>query len=352
MGIRKVQFGTTRNGKAIDLYTLINAKGMAAQIINYGATLVSLKVPQQNGGIIDVTLGYDSLNAYEQDTVYFGGTIGRYANRIADGIFSLHGKRYHLTKNKRTNHLHGGNQGFNKVVWDVKALIDDADPMITLTYISKDGEEGYPANLSATVAYTLTDENEMRIDYIAETDQTTVINLSHHSYFNLAGAGSGDILDHILMIHADQFTPVNSRLIPTGELRSVKDTPLDFLKPREIGARIEENDDQLNLGKGYDHNWVLNKKEGVLAPAAKVTEPKSGRTMEVYTTQPGIQFYTGNLLGNRIAGKDKQVYGYRSGFCLETQHFPDTPNRPEFPPVVLEPGEKYKQTTIYRFSIS
>lgn len=352
MGIVRDQFGVTVDNKAIDLYTLRNTHGMAAQITNFGATLVSLKVPKQNGGTIDTTLGYDSLKAYEQDTVYFGGTIGRYANRISDGILSIHGKRYYLKKNEGANHLHGGIQGFTKVVWEAKALENDAGPSVKLTYISKDGEEGYPGNLSVTVVYTLTNDNAIRVEYLAETDQTTAINLTHHSYFNLAGAGSGNILDHMLTINADQFTPVDSRLIPTGEIRRVKDTPLDFLKPHKIGERIEVNDDQLHLAKGYDHNWVLNKEEGQLAKAARVTEPRSGRTLDVYTTQPGLQFYSGNFLKNRIVGRDKQVYGYRSGFCLETQHFPDTPNRPEFPPATLEPGEKYKQTTIYRISMS
>lgn len=325
---------------------------MVAEITNFGATLVSLKVPQQNNNTTDMTLGYDSLKTYEQDTVYFGSTVGRFANRIADGMFSIRGKRYRLKKNEGVNHLHGGKQGFNKAVWEAEASENDAGLTLQLTYISKDGEEGYPGNLLVMVIYTLTNENEINIEYLAETDQTTVINLTHHSYFNLGGAGSGDILDHNLTIHADQFTPVDSRLIPTGEIRSVRGTPMDFLKPHKIGERIEADDDQLHLGKGYDHNWVLNKKEGPLAPAATVTEPVSGRTLDVYTTQPGLQFYSGNLLGNQIVGKDGHVYGHRSGFCLETQHFPDAPNHPQFPPAVLEPGEKYKQTTIYRISVS
>ena len=350
MEIEKTQFGITGSGKATTLYTLTNLNGMSAQITNYGATLVSLKVPRQTNGTTDITLGYDSLKAYEQGTFYFGSTVGRYANRIAEGTFSIHGRQYRLNKNEGANHLHGGDQGFHKVIWEAEMQMMDAGPSLTLTYLSKDGEEGYPGNLSVTVIYTLTNENELRIDYVAETDQTTAINLAHHSYFNLAGAGSGDILNHILTIHADQFTPVNRRMIPTGELRHVKGTPMDFLSPHKIGARIDMDDDQLNICKGYDHNWVLNKKAGALGPAAKVTEPDSGRTLEVYTTQPGLQFYAGNFLDNRIVGRGKQVYGHRSGICLETQHFPDTPNRPEFPSAILEPGERYSQTTVYRFS--
>ena len=349
MEIKKVQFGITNDGKSTDLYTLVNTKGMSAQITNYGATLVSLQLPRQTGGKSDIVLGYDSLADYEQGTAYFGSTVGRYANRIADGTFSIHGKHYRLSKNEGANHLHGGFQGFHNAVWEAETSRRAVGPSITLTYLSRDGEEGYPGNLSATVVYTLTNENELRIDYFAETDQTTVINMTHHSYFNLAGAGSGDILDHVLTIYADQFTPIDNRLIPTGELRDVKGTPMDFLNPHEIGARIDLHDEQLKFGNGYDHNWVLNKTTEALAPAAKVTEPKTGRTLEVFTTHPGMQLYTGNFLNDRIIGKNRQVYGYRGGFCLETQHFPDTPNRPEFPSAILESGQTYEQTTIYRF---
>lgn len=350
MGIRKDRFGKTTDGKAVDLYTLTNEKGMEVKITNYGATMVSLKVPDRHSEPVDVTLGYNSLKAYERDNAYFGCIVGRYANRIAGGEFKLHGKRYHLAKNDGDNHLHGGTRGFNKAIWQVKKPIDDVAPNVLLTYLSPDGEEGYPGNLSVTVTYRLTEKNDLRIDYTAETDQPTVINLTHHSYFNLAGSGSGNILGHTLTIFADQFTPVDNRLIPTGELRSVKGTPLDFTRPAGIGVRIDQEDEQLILGKGYDHNWVLNKEEGVLALAARVMESTSGRTMGVYTTEPGIQFYSGNFLGDRIAGKEGQIYRHRGGFCLETQHFPDSPNRPQFPSTVLEPGEKYKQTTIYRFS--
>lgn len=350
MEINKVQFGTTNDGKATDLYTLVNTKGMSAQITNFGATLVSLRYPQQTGGTTDIALGYDSLEDYEQGAAYFGSTVGRYANRIADGTFSIHGRPYRLNKNEGNNHLHGGYQGFHKAIWEAETRMTAAGPGVILTYLSRDGEEGYPGNLSATVVYTLTNENELRIDYFAETDETTVINMTHHSYFNLAGAGSGDILDHVVTIYADQFTPIDDRLIPTGELRDVKGTPMDFLSPHAIGERIDMRDEQLNFGHGYDHNWVLNRSADALAPAAKVTEPKTGKTLEVFTTQPGMQFYTGNFLSSRIIGKDKQAYSHRGGFCLETQNFPDTPNRPEFPSAILEPGRKYEQTTIYRFS--
>ena len=350
MEIKKVPFGITKDGEETDLYTLINAQGMSAQITNFGATLVSLRFPQHTSAMIDITLGHDSLSDYEQGIVYFGSTVGRFANRIADGTFSIHGKQYRLNQNEGTNHLHGGDQGFHKAIWKADMRMMAAGPSVTLSYLSEDGEEEYPGNLSATVAYTLTNENELRIDYFAETDQTTIVNMTHHSYFNLGGAGSGDILDHILTIYADQYTPIDGRMIPTGEFRDVKGTPMDFINPHEIGARIDMRDDQLHFGKGYDHNWVLNGGTGALAPAAKVTEPTSGRTLEVYTTQPGLHFYTGNFLNNRIMGKDKQVYGHRGGFCLETQNFPDAPNRPEFPSAILEPGQKYEHTTIYRFS--
>ena len=351
MGIKKNRFGKTIDGIAVDLYTLANTQGMEALITNYGATLVSLKVPDRCGKPVDVTLGYDSLGEYLRGSYYFGCIVGRYANRIAGGKFGLQGKEFTLIKNEGDNHLHGGTRGFDKVIWQSETLAVGTDQALMLKYFSRHDEEGYPGSLTVTVTYSLTDENELKIDYEAQTDQPTVINLTHHSYFNLAGAGSGDILDHILTILADQFTPVDNRLIPTGELRSVRGTPMDFTQPTGIGTRIEQDDEQLILGNGYDHNWILNKEEGDLALAARVFASKSGRTMEVYTTEPGIQFYSGNFLGDQIKGKDDQIYHRRAGFCLETQHYPDAPNRPRFPATVLEPGEKYKQTTIYHFSI-
>jgi aldose 1-epimerase len=323
---------------------------MEALITNYGATVVSLKVPDRRGKPIDVTLGYDSLEEYLRGHYYFGCIVGRYANRIAAGKFTLQGKEYTLVKNEGDNHLHGGTRGFDKSIWQSEKLPDDTEQALTLKYYSQHGEEGYPGNLVVTVTYRLTDKNELRIDYEAQSDQSTVINLTHHSYFNLAGAGSGDILSHTLTIFADRFTPADSRLVPTGELRSVKGTPLDFTRPTSIGARIAQNDEQLMLADGYDHNWVIDKEDGELVLAARVFESQSGITMEVYTTEPGIQFYSGNFLDDRITGKAGQIYRHRGGFSLETQHFPDSPNRPEFPSTVLDPGGKYQQNTIYRFS--
>lgn len=349
MAIQKTRFGQTADAVAVYLYTLTNTQGLEALITNYGATLVSLKVPDRHGKPGDITLGYDSLEKYVQGRHYFGSIVGRYANRIAGGKFTLKGRQYTLAKNEGNNHLHGGRRGFDKVVWQPGSLIDDSDRALTFRYASQDGEEGYPGNLTMNVTYRVSDGNALIIEYEAQTDQPTVINPTHHSYFNLAGAGSGDILTHTLTIFADHFTPVDEQLIPTGELRSVKGTPLDFTQPTGIGARIEKEDEQLILAKGYDHNWVLSKEPGRLDLAASVMESKSGRTMEVYTTEPGIQFYTGNFLNGPIAGKDDQIYGHRGGFCLETQHFPDSPNRPEFPSTALEPSEKYQSTTIYQF---
>lgn len=350
MGIRKDRFGETIDGIGVDRYTLFNSEGIEALITNYGATLISLKVPDRHGKLVDVTLGYDSLKGYLEGNYYFGCIVGRYANRIAGGKFTLQGKEYTLTKNEGDNHLHGGSRGFDKVIWQSDNFADDTDQALTLTYFSRDGEDGYSGNLRVSVNYKLTDENELRIEYAAQTDQLTAINLTHHSYFNLAGAGSGEILGHALTIFADKFTPVDDRLIPTGEIRGVKGTPMDFTQPTKIGDRIEQDDEQLIIGNGYDHNWVLNKEEGALALAARVFESHSGITMEVHTTEPGIQFYSGNFLDDRIAGKDGQIYHRRSGLCLETQHFPDSPNQPEFPSAILDLGEKYQQTTIYCFS--
>jgi len=350
MGIRKERFGETIDGIGVDRYTLFNSEGIEALITNYGATLISLKVPDRHGKLVDVTLGYDSLKGYLEGNYYFGCIVGRYANRIAGGKFTLQGKAYTLTKNEGDNHLHGGSRGFDKVIWQSENFADDTDQALTLTYFSRDGEDGYSGNLRVSVNYKLTDENELRIEYAAQTDQLTAINLTHHSYFNLAGAGSGEILGHALTIFADKFTPVDDRLIPTGEIRGVKGTPMDFTQPTKIGDRIEQDDEQLILGNGYDHNWVLNKEEGALALAARVFESQSGITMEVFTTEPGVQFYSGNFLDDRITGKDGQIYHRHGGLCLETQHFPDSPNRPEFPSTVLEPGTKYQSTTTYRFS--
>jgi len=347
--IHKQAFGKTATQALVDLYTLTNSQGLEARIMTYGGIVVSLKVPDRNGKLGDVVLGQDTLDGYlKSSSPYFGAIIGRYGNRIAKGRFALGDQQYSLAKNNGENHLHGGITGFSKVVWKAAEASSSEGVGIALTYLSKDGEEGYPGNLSARVVYTLTNKNELKIEYTATTDKETVVNLTNHSYFNLAG--SGNILNHELMINADRFTPVDAELIPTGELRSVKDTPMDFTRAKTIGARIDEQDQQLRFGKGYDHNWVLNKANDKPALAARVHEPQSGRILEVYTTEPGVQFYSGNFLDGTIKGKGGQAYQKRAGLCLETQHFPDSPNKPHFPSTVLKPGQVYATTTVYRFS--
>jgi aldose 1-epimerase len=342
-------FGKTPAGEPVELFTLTNSKGMQADIMTYGGILVSLKTPDRSGKLADVVLGFDSLDGYlNNPPPYFGALIGRYGNRIGLARFSLNGAEYKLAQNNGPNHLHGGLRGFDKVVWN--ARMPDARSL-ELTYLSKDGEEGYPGTLTATVTYTLTDNNELKIDYRATTDKDTVLNLTNHSYFNLAGQGEGDVSGHQVMINADRFTPVDSGLIPTGELRSVAGTPFDFRQARAIGERIDAADEQIKLGGGYDHNFVLNRSGSGLELAARVTEPQSGRVMEVLTTEPGVQFYTGSGL-NGIRGKGGKVYDRRFGFCLETQHFPDSPNKPSFPSVALKPGAQYQSTTVFRFSSS
>jgi len=349
-GMKKSVFGKTKDGEAVDLYVLSNANGMEVAITNHGGTVVSIKAPDRNGKFADVVLGFDNFDGYLNNTPFFGALVGRYGNRIANGLFTLDGHEYHLAQNDGRNTLHGGLKGFDKRVWSAKDVSKTGVPAIELTYVSKDGEEGYPGDLTATVTYTLTARNELRIDYGATTDKPTVLNLTNHSYFNLAGEGNGDILSHIMTIHADRFTPVDAGLIPTGELQSVAGTPFDFRKPTPIGARIDQSYEQLSLGHGYDHNFVLNGKSGELNVAAHVSEPKSGRVLEVLTTQPGVQFYTGNFLDGTVHGKGGKAYGRRSGFCLETQHFPDSPNQPKFPTAVLRPGEHFQSTTVFRFS--
>ena len=348
--VKKEAFGKTNDGTAVDIYTLTNSKGAEARITNYGAIVVSLKMPNRQGKFEDVVLGYDTLDGYLKDTFYIGGIMGRYANRIAKGKFVLNGKEYTLARNNGENHLHGGIKGFDKVVWNAKSSVGKNGASVELTYLSKDGEEGYPGNLNVNVIYTLTENNELKIDYTATTDKDTVLNLTNHSYFNLAGAGAGDILSHQLQINADRFTPTDSSSIPTGELRSVKGTPFDFTNSTVIGERIDQPDEQLKFGSGYDHNFVLNKSGDSPTFAAKVHEPTSGRVLVVWTTEPGMQFYAGNFLDN-VKGKNGKIYGRRHGFCLETQHFPDSPNRPEFPSTVLKSGQKYTQTTIYKFTV-
>lgn len=349
--MKKQPFGKTEDGRSVDLYTLTNKSGMEVMITNFGGIVVALKVPDRNGKLDDVVLGYENLDGYTSNTAYFGAIIGRYGNRIAHGEFALDGVTYHLPQNDGDNTLHGGKVGFNKRVWTAKDISGSQGPALELTYLSKDGEEGFPGNLNVRVVYTLTDKNELRIEYFATTDKPTVVNLTNHSYFNLAGQGNGDILGHEVALHADRFTPVDQVLIPTGELRAVKGTPFDFTKPTAIGARINQDDQQLKVGRGYDHNWVLNSGgRGGLSLAAEAYDPKSGRVLDVLTTEPGIQFYTGNFLDGTIHGKGGKVYNLRYGFCLETQHFPDSPNHPSFPPTLLKPGLEYKSTTGFRFS--
>jgi aldose 1-epimerase len=345
MSIAKESFGHTPDGKEITLYTLTNPNGIKAKIMNYGATLVSLETPDRNGDLADITLGFDTFDGYLTDHPYFGVIVGRYANRIGKGRFVLDGVEYKLATNNGPNHLHGGIKGFDKVVWKVNEVkANDNIAAVKLSYLSKDGEEGYPGNLTCSVVYTLTKDNELKIDYEAKTDKTTVINMTNHAYWNLAGQGNGDILGHELMINADKYTPVDEGLIPTGEIKNVKNSPMDFTKPMAIGSRIDK------VTGGYDHNYVLNSGGGKLALAAKVYEPTTGRVMEIYTTEPGIQFYSGNFLDGSITGKSGKVYKKHYGFCLETQHFPDSPNKPQFPSVVLKPGEKYQTETVHKFS--
>ncbi len=327
--------------------TLINKNGMTAIITPFGGKLMSLTAPDRDGKLDDVVLGYDLADEYINGNPYFGALIGRYGNRIAKGKFSIDTANYQLATNNGANALHGGPKGFHNLLWQKKM---SNKSQTVLTYLSKDGEEGYPGNLNVMVTYTLTDDNELRIDYEAVTDASTIVNLTHHSFFNLAGAGNGDVLNHLVTINADRFTPVDAGLIPTGELKPVGGTPFDFTKPTLIGAHISEKNEQLKNGKGYDHNWVLNKKDDELSLAASVTVPTTGRIMEVWTTEPGLQFYSGNFLDGSNIGKGGKKYEYRSGFCMEAQHFPDSPNHPNFPSTVLRPGSIYKQQTVYRFS--
>lgn len=345
--IQKADFGKTRDGAAVSIFTLNNGHGVEARITTYGGIVVSLRVPDRTGTPADVVLGFDSVEGYQANPgPFFGALIGRYANRIGHARFALGGVEYKVDKNDGDNTLHGGARGFDKRVWTARPLPDGG---LELTYLSKDGEEGFPGNLTATVTYHLTDSNELKIDYRATTDKLTVVNLTNHSYFNLKGEGSGDILGHLLTLDADRFTPVDAGLIPTGELRAVAGTPFDFRQPAAIGARIGQSDEQLKLGRGYDHNWVVNRTGTGLTRAARVEEPGSGRVLEVLTTEPGIQFYTGNFLDGTIHGKGGRVYGHRTGFALETQHFPDSPNKLKFPSTELKPGQTYRSTTVFRF---
>ena len=347
--VRREDFGRTPDGREVSLYTLTNRRGAEARIINYGGTVVSLKVPDRRGRLADVVLGFDDLEGYLNQTFYIGSLIGRYANRIANARFTLNGVEHRLAANNGPHNLHGGLKGFDKVVWEARPLKARGGAALELTYLSRDGEEGFPGNLRARVAYTLTDRNELRVDYFATTDKDTVVNMTQHSYFNLAGEGAGDILGHYLTLYASRFTPTDATSIPTGELRAVRGTPFDFTRPQVIGARIEADDEQLRFGKGYDHNFVVGGRAGVLRKAAEAYEPTTGRVMEVWTTEPGVQLYTGNYLAVE-RGKGGKPYPTRTGFCLETQHYPDSPNKPQFPSAALRRGGRYRSTTVYRFS--
>jgi aldose 1-epimerase len=346
-GTTKTVFGRTAAGDEVALYTITNAAGAEVAITPWGARIVAIRVPDREGKMADVVLGFDHLDGYLADNPYFGAVVGRYANRIGNGQFTLDGREYVLSRNSRGNQLHGGDVGFDKKLWRASEINDRSGRGIRLKYMSPDGEEGYPGNLDIAVTYTLSPTNELRIDYQATTDRPTVINLTNHSYFNLAG--KGDILGHVLWLKAHRFTPVDAGLIPTGEIRSVRNTPFDFTVAHAIGERINEGDEQLRFGNGYDHNYVLDGPPGNLRLAARITEPASGRVMEVLTTEPGLQLYSGNFLGS-IAGKGGEVYARRSAFCVETEHFPDSPNKANFPSTVLRPGQRYHAITVYRFS--
>ncbi len=347
--ITKSNYGTTSEGETVEEFTLKNENGMEVKVITYGGIITSWTAPDKDGNYKDVVLGFDSLEDYQEENPYFGALIGRYGNRIAKGKFSLDGEDYELAQNDGENHLHGGQQGFDKVVWDAEALEGNS---LKLTYTSEDGEEGYPGKLETTVIYTLNEDDSFDIEYSAETDKKTIVNLTQHTYFNLSGDFSEKILDHELEINADEFLPVDETLIPTGELRKVADTPFDFRESKEVGKEIEAENEQLELGKGYDHCWVLNEQDAGMRFAAAAHHKASGRYLEVHTDEPGIQFYSGNFLdGTRPQKTGEGNYEQRSGFCLETQHYPDSPNQPDFPSVVLEPGETYSSKTTFKFSV-
>jgi len=352
--ISQAPFGKTADGTPVEIYTLRNGHGMEARIMTYGGILQSLKVPDKSGQFGDVVLGFDDLDGYVNTNYvkscpYFGALIGRYGNRIANGKFTLDGVTYPLAVNNSPNHLHGGLKGFDKVLWKAMPLLTPDGPALELTYVSKDGEEGYPGNLSVRAVYTLTEDNALKLEFTATTDKDTLCNLTAHSYFNLRG--SGGVLGHVVYINADKFTPTDSTLIPTGELRPVAGTPFDFRTPTAIGARINDtNYDQIKFANGYDDNWVLNHPPGKLGLAARLSEPTTGRVMEVWTTAPGVQFYTGNFLDGTFTGKGGWVYQFRNGCCFEPQGFPDSPNHPDFPTTELKPGETYHNTIVYKFS--
>ena len=353
--ITKADFGKTPDGQAVEIYTLHNSKGAEARIMTYGGIVQSLKMPDKDGQFADVVLGFDTLDGYVNPTYlkgcpYFGALIGRYGNRIGAGKFTLEGQTYTLAGNNNGNSLHGGLKGFDKVVWTAKPSMSVHGPQLVLAYVSKDGEEGFPGNLEVTAIYTLTEDNALKVEFGAKTDKPTVVNLTQHSYFNLAGQGNGDILGHLVQINAEQTTPVDAGLITTGEFKSVDGTPFDFRKPTAIGERIDNPDTVLQYGPGYDHNWVINKPLGKLGLQARVVDPVSGRVMEVWSDEPGLQFYAGNFLDGTLTGKDGKVYQRRTGFAMEPQHYPDSPNKANFPSVELKPGQSYHNVIMYKFS--
>ncbi len=354
-GVDSVRFGTLANGQSTQLFTLRNAHGVEVQFTNYGGIITSLKTPDRNGHLADIVLGYDNLAGYVANSPYFGAIVGRYANRIARGHFTLDGATYTLAVNNGPNSLHGGLRGFDKVVWNAKPFQNQEGQGVALDYTSANGEEGYPGTLKTTVTYTLTPDDRLIVDYLATTDKATPINLSQHSYWNLVGNASRDILGHVLTINADAITPVDTTLIPTGEMMPVQGTPFDFRTPHAIGERVDQRQNaQIRFGNGYDHNFVLNRAAPApaLVLAARVVEPTSGRTMEISTTEPGVQFYSGNFLDGSITGKGGAVYHFRYGLALETQHYPDSPNHPNFPSTILRPGEQYRSRTVFKFGVT
>ena len=351
LSVSRAPFGTLADGRAVELFTLTNAHGVEIRAMTYGAIITAIYTPDRNGRRDDIVLGFDSVAGYLSGSPYFGAVVGRYANRIAGGHFTLDGVTYTLARNNGPNSLHGGLRGFDKVLWSAEPVRSDSAVGVRLRYTSPDGEEGYPGTLQVQVTYTLTAHDELIVDYDATTDKATPLNLSQHTYWNLHGHGQGDILDHVLSLDASRYTPVDSTLIPTGEIAPVAGTPFDFRTPAAVGARIDAANEQLGFGHGYDHNWVLDQpRPGILSHAARLVDPVSGRAIDVSTTEPGIQFYAGNFLDGTIKGKGGQVYGHRGALCLETQHFPDSPNHPNFPPTILRPGQRYQSRTIVTFS--
>jgi aldose 1-epimerase len=352
--VSRAPFGRLPDGRSVELFTLTNPRGLEVRVMTYGGIITALRVPDRTGRLDDVVLGFDDLDGYLHDPPYFGAIVGRYANRIARGEFAVDGVMYHLARNNGPNSLHGGLRGFDKVLWSGEPFRTDSGTGVTLRYTSRDGEEGYPGTLNVQVRYTLTPDDKLVVDYGATTDKATPVNLSQHTYWNLHGAGNGDILDHVLTLDASNFTPVDSTLIPTGEVALVDGTPFDFRSATPIGARIAMANEQLRFGKGYDHNWVIDRTPGHrdgLLHAARLVDPRSGRTLDVSTSEPGIQFYSGNFLDGTITGKGGHVYAHRTGLCLETQHFPDSPNHANFPTTILRPGERYTSRTVFAFGV-